>query len=509
MALGALHSSGGEVGVRVAMSKKIGHPGARQRRFGFGGGVALSALAVWLISAMPALAYHWQGGGAGYAPVFEWLVLDAETGQVLGEQNSDQVTYPASLTKLMTLYLTFQQLNKGTITLEQRFSVSAYAASRAPSKLGLRPGDTVSVHDLILGIVTKSANDAATVLAEGLAGSEARFAQYMNWTAHQLGMEHSWYQNASGLPDPQQRTTARDIARLALAIYQQFPREYHYFNTREFDFRGEIVHSHNHILDWYQGADGLKTGFVDASGFNLAASAVRNGHRLIGVIMGGRTARTRDVQMASLLDQGFTIVSTQRPAAPATPATTMVAAASPAPAMAPVAAAPATVAAIPTARPASVPTVAAVGQPASVVPVTTATATATATAPTAAPVVKIASAQPSGGLLSNALRHLAPVSKAEAAPVAREAEATGDEWGIQIGAFKVAAAAEEAARHVAHLASLRGKPPEVVPPNASERPRVYRARLLHFSQKGAAAACAELHRHGIACTVLRPAALRA
>src|SRR5205823_8213248 len=218
--------------------------------------------------------------------------------------------------------------------------VSEEAASRAPSKLALTPGDSVPVRDLVLGIVTKSANDAASALAEGLAGSEANFVNYMNWKARQLGMQQTWYRNASGLPDPAQRTTARDVARLALALYHQFPREYRYFATREFDFRGATVHSHNHLLDWYDGADGIKTGYVNASGFNLAASAVRDGRRLIGVIMGGRSWHSRDKQMASLLDQGFAVLAAGRPvqpqkealvasaAPPAAPATVVAAAAS-------------------------------------------------------------------------------------------------------------------------------------------------------------------------------------
>ena len=154
------------------------------------------------------------------------------------------------------------------------------------------------------------------MIAENLAGSEANFARYMTWKARQLGMQHSWYQNASGLPDPSQRTTARDIARLALALYHDFPREYRYFSTQEFYFRGDQINTHNHLLEWYPGADGIKTGFVNASGFNIATSAVRNGRRLIGVIMGGRSAHSRDVQMASLLDQGFAALGNRQPAQP-------------------------------------------------------------------------------------------------------------------------------------------------------------------------------------------------
>ena len=249
-------------------------------------------------------------------PVFAWMLLDAETGQVLSEQNADVLTYPASLTKMMTLYLTFEALNQGRVRTDQLFTVSAYAASRSPSKLGLVPGEAVPLRDLILGLVTRSANDAASVIAENLAGSEVNFARYMTWKARQLGMQHTWYQNASGLPDPSQRTTARDVARLSLALYHDFPREYRYFSTQAFYFRGDEINTHNHLLEWYQGADGIKTGFVNASGFNIATSAVRNGRRLIGVIMGGRSAHSRDLQMASLLDQGFAVLGNRQPAQP-------------------------------------------------------------------------------------------------------------------------------------------------------------------------------------------------
>src|SRR5205807_6017081 len=243
-------------------------------------------------------------------PVYEAIVLDAQTGQVLRELNPDVSTQPASLTKMMTLYLTFEALNQGRLRLDQYLRVSDYAATRAPSKLGLVPGESVTVRDLILGIVTKSANDAAVVLAEALGSSEWAFAQQMTAKARQLGMMQTVYYNASGLPEPNQRTTARDIARLALALYHQFPREYRYFSTQEFVFRGEAMRNHNHLMQWYPGLDGIKTGYINASGFNLAASAVRNGHRLIGVIMGGRSARSRDQQMAGLLDLAFADLGT-------------------------------------------------------------------------------------------------------------------------------------------------------------------------------------------------------
>ncbi|MGE5271443.1 MAG: D-alanyl-D-alanine carboxypeptidase family protein [Thiohalocapsa sp.] len=428
------------------------------------------------------LALYPATGGAvakASAPVFEWLLLDADTGQVLSEQNADVLTYPASLTKMMTLYLTFEALNQGRIRLDTPFSVSEHAATRAPSKLALEPGDSITVHDLILGIVTKSANDAATVLAEGLAGSEANFARYMTWKARQLGMQHTWYQNASGLPNPDQRTTARDVARLALALYHQFPREYRYFSTQEFDFRGHIIHSHNHLMEWYPGLDGLKTGFINASGFNLAASAVRGGHRLIGVIMGGRSARSRDIEMASLLDQGFAVVNSRQP--PAASAEPLVASATP-PAPAP----------IPTPVPAPIPA----AKPA-VASASALTRTAAATQP--------ARDEARDGFLSNVAKHLAPMAKAEAAPLPDAAAASaGAGWAIQLGAFRAEGAAERAAKRVPALAVLKGKPPQILRPAKSDRSRLYRARLLHFTSKAAQTACEELHRRGIACSIVRP-----
>ena len=239
---------------------------------------------------------HARHGAVGFGPVrvSESIVIDADTGQVLGQMNADAITYPASLTKMMTLYLTFEALNAGKLQLNQYLPVSAEAANKSPTKLHLLPGDSVQVQDLILGVVTRSANDAAAVLAEGMAGSEWAFAERMTQKAGQLGMTTTVYRNASGLPDPEQYTTARDVAQLALALYHDFPREYRYFATRQFYFRGNFITNHNRLLEWYEGADGIKTGYIGASGFNLAASAVRNGHRLIGVIMGGPSAGARD-----------------------------------------------------------------------------------------------------------------------------------------------------------------------------------------------------------------------
>jgi D-alanyl-D-alanine carboxypeptidase len=233
------------------------------------------------------------------------LVLDASTGRVLSEERADQPNHPASLTKMMTIYLTFRALRDGRITLDQKLPVSSHAANMAPTKLGLRAGQTISVRDCLLGMVTKSANDAATVVAEKLGGTESHFVESMNAQGLLLGMSHTRFASASGLPNSGDSTTARDISRLAMALYRDFPARVPMFATREFTFRGRTVRGHNHLMARYAGMDGLKTGYTAAAGFNLASTAVRDGHRLFGVVLHGDSARARDNQMAQLLDEGF------------------------------------------------------------------------------------------------------------------------------------------------------------------------------------------------------------
>jgi D-alanyl-D-alanine carboxypeptidase len=444
----------------------------------------------------PALASELPPPRGG--PVYEAIVLDAETGLVLRELNPDAVTYPASLTKMMTLYLTFEALNSGKLRLDQYFQVSAAAAAHAPSKLGLEPGESVTIRDLILGVVTKSANDAAAVLAEGLGGSEANFAAMMTQKAHQLGMTRTVYRNASGLPDPGQLTTARDIARLALALLHDFPREYRYFSVRQFEFDGRLVDSHDHLLEWYDGADGIKTGYTVASGFNLATSAVRNGHRLIGVIMGGGSARVRDEEMARLLDLGFGDVANQAPVVVQNhpPAPAVIAAAQPAP-TAPVQPPVQIAAAQPPKAPPSLAALAGASL-ATAKPPTAATPPAAASPP--------AEQHPSTiGAIAAAIQHLAPVTRAEAATVQPE---PGEAWGIQLGTYRGEAAAERAEHKITRLAVAKGKESVILAPSSGERDRVYRLRLLHFSPHGARNACEELHRQGIGCTVVPPASLK-
>jgi D-alanyl-D-alanine carboxypeptidase len=247
-------------------------------------GVAVAALMLLTILAIaPARA---QIGSDRYSS----MVIDASTGRVLLGVNADEPRHPASLTKMMTLYMVFEALRDRRIALDEPVPVSPHAASMEPSKLGLVPGMHITVQEAILGIVTKSANDAAAALGEMLGGSEDRFALMMTLRARALGMTHTEYHNASGLPDPNQWTTARDLTTLARHLIQDYPTEYRYFSTPGFRFHGRIVMGHDHMLENYPGTDGIKTGYTDASGFNMVTSAVHSGVRLVGVVMGAAHA---------------------------------------------------------------------------------------------------------------------------------------------------------------------------------------------------------------------------
>lgn len=270
--------------------------------------VALLVACTGLTVSRPAQA---QVGTARYS--YSSIVVDARTGAVLQADNPDTLCHPASLAKLMTLYLTFEALRDRRITLDTPVPVSLYAASMQPTKLGLRPGEPMTVEEAILGLVTRSANDAAAALAELLGGSEDRFAQIMTLRARALGMNHTVFANASGLPAPNEWTTARDMAVLARRLQIDFPEDYHYFSASSFVFHGQVVLNHDTMLKIYPGADGMKTGFTEASGHNLVTSAVRDGVRLIGVILGASSNTQRDVRMTALLNQGFTALNVPIP----------------------------------------------------------------------------------------------------------------------------------------------------------------------------------------------------
>jgi D-alanyl-D-alanine carboxypeptidase len=252
-----------------------------------------------------AARFHGNYGGRRLAapanPAFAAIVVDANTGRTLYAVNENELRHPASITKVMTLYLLFEQLDKGALTLQSPIPISEHAAAQEPSKLGLEPGQTISVENAIKAIVTRSANDIAVAVAEKIGGDESTFAAMMTRKAHALGMSRTFYVNASGLPNDGQLTTARDLTILGRATEERFPRYFKYFSTHEFEYGGEIIGNHDHLLGRVDGVDGIKTGYTRASGFNLLTSVHRDGRSLIAVVMGGRTARSRDDVMASLI----------------------------------------------------------------------------------------------------------------------------------------------------------------------------------------------------------------
>lgn len=233
------------------------------------------------------------------------IIMEADSGRVLYEINADTRNHPASLTKMMTLYMLFEALEAGHLTLDDKLKVSRRAANMPASRLGLRRGQSIRVKDAILALVTKSANDVAVVVAEALGGSEKEFARLMTEKAKALGMSRSKFRNASGLYNKGQLSTARDMAILSRALIQDFPKRYKLFATESFRYKGRRYRNHNRLLRNFDGADGLKTGYIRAAGYNLAASAKRDGRRVIAVLFGGKSARSRNRQVAKLLTQGF------------------------------------------------------------------------------------------------------------------------------------------------------------------------------------------------------------
>lgn len=266
-----------------------------------GRGHLRSALALVLAFVLVLFAAPAKDAAAKYASI----VIDADTGEVLHETNADTRNFPASLTKMMTLYLLFEAIERGDITLAKKLTVSAHAAGQEPSKLGLKKGNKISVENVILALVVKSANDAAVVAAEALGETESGFAKLMTAKAKALGMTNTTFKNASGLPNSKQLSTAHDMAILAQALMRDFPQYYHYFSRKSFNYKGKTYETHNKLLITYPGADGLKTGYTRASGYNVALSAERDGRRLIVVVFGGQTATTRNIHAANLLDGAF------------------------------------------------------------------------------------------------------------------------------------------------------------------------------------------------------------
>jgi D-alanyl-D-alanine carboxypeptidase len=386
-------------------------------------------------------------GGAGKALAgYATIVIDAETGAVLSEQNADQRNYPASLTKMMTLYMVFDALERHQLTLKQPVAVSRRAAGQAPSRLGLRPGQTITVEQVILALVTKSANDAAAAIAETLGGTESQFAQMMTRRARALGMSSTTFRNASGLPDPRQVTTARDMATLSRALWRDFPQYYPYFSRDRFTYRGRVIANHNNLLRSYAGADGIKTGYIRASGYNLAASAVRDGRRVIGVVLGGKSPSQRNQRMAALLDRGF-----------------------------------------------QQQLIAGAGK---------SVAVASATPPM--PVLK-----PGAGQIDLALAQSPTLAEPEIgqgdAAVEPSEIAVEESWGVQVGAFtKREPAARAAANAMSTLPDVLGSSQPQVIEVITETTTIYRARLSGLDEATAREACRQLRAKQAACLAVRP-----
>jgi len=389
-----------------------------------------------------------QQAAARYASI----VVEADSGRVLHSKNADTRNYPASLTKIMTLYMVFEALDRGKITLNTRMKTSRRATGMSPSKLGLKRGETLTVRDAIMALITKSANDAAVVVAEHLGGSEQKFARMMTKRARALGMKRTTFRNASGLPNRRQLSTARDMATLARRIYKDFPHYYGYFASTSFKYRGRSYRNHNRLLSSYSGTDGIKTGYIRASGFNLVASVERDGRRLIGVVFGGRTARSRDRHMASLLDKGF------RRGGPA-------------------------IAQAQTKKPAKRATAA--KKP----PKRSKAVTRKAPYPLPKPARFAASRAPAGTLVASAAP--APANKGS--------------WSAQVGAFRNADKARKAARTASQRLDMIGRTARlVIAPFKTEAGQLYRARLTGLTEAKARHACRQLSAQRISCVPVAP-----
>lgn len=406
-------------------------------------------------------ALYMVPNGAEAKPKAAAIIVDAESGAVLYEANSRAQAYPASLTKMMTLYLLFEALEAKQLKLDSLLSVSAHAAAQPATDLGLRTGQRITAEKAILALVVHSANDVAVVVAEALGGTEGRFAVQMTKKARQLGMKSTVFRNASGLPDAGQVTTARDMAILSRALVSRFPDFYPYFSVENFSHLGRVYTSHNRVARNYPGADGLKTGYTRASGYNLATSAERDGRRIIAVVLGGKTARSRDLQMTSLLDKGFTLAGKKSKTQvaegtlPQTPARTAAA------------------------------TTMAKAEIASELPVPS-------IKPNQAP-VQVASTDSAAG-----------ASKSTQAKTRSKTVSAKSGWGIQVGAFNAYKPALAAANRATKRAAKLLKNAQVVVDEARKgNSKLFRARLLGLSKQNAQAACKQLKAKSIDCLVFQ------
>ena len=417
-------------------------------------------------------------------PRFSAIAVDARTGKVLYAKDADGLRYPASLTKMMTLYLVFQDLEAGKIKLKTKLQVSARAAAMAPSKLGFMPGGTIAVEDAIKALVTKSANDVAAAIGENLAGSELAFAARMTKTARELGMSKTVFRNASGLPDPAQVTTARDMATLGLRLQRDFPQYYPYFRTSSFVYRGKTIRTHNRLLGRYAGTDGIKTGYIADSGYNLTTSARRGGKRVIGVVMGSASGKSRNAYMVAMLDRAFPKCKNGN--------TIAALAGSSKGAIEPVAA----VAPKPDAKP--------VAGPSAMDMLMASAAAAEASSESAASTFKTVDA-PAGPVKPQVLEATMadpPLS----ANLPFEVKVQDASWHIQIGAYPTKQDAQAELKRILAASDpqlLKNKQAFTVTVQKGNE-TVYRARFSGFSEKSAKIACQQLSRQKVDCLALPP-----
>jgi len=390
------------------------------------------------------------------------LIMDDSTGTILHAQNIDTLRHPASLTKIMTLYMTFEALRDGRLKLDQNLTVSRRASRMPSSKLGLGQGETIKVRDAVMALITKSANDVAVVVAEGIAGSESKFAEKMTAKAREIGMSKTTFRNASGLFNKTQKSTARDMATLAHRMMADFPEYYSLFDTKAFTYRGRTHKNHNNLLGRYAGTDGIKTGYIGAAGFNLVASVTRHGVRLIGVVFGGRTSKARDQKMMALLDQafiGYEAVAIRAPRKPDMPelGETQVASA---------------------------------GQ-----------ANPFLQRVNSALTIAAHAAEPPQASIQQAPIQQAPVQRA---PVQLASDEPPGEWSIQVGAFRSKSRAHGAAESAqSKLGTLVEQSMIAVVPTRGSKP-LFRARIAGLEKKTAFAACNNMKQRRFDCLVLAP-----
>lgn len=444
--------------------------------------VRLLAFVITLSLALPILAHV-----AEAKPLQSNIVIDVSTGTVLSSSNPDGVTQPASLTKMMTMYLLFDALRQGKIRLTDTITFSAYAASRPSTNLSVSEGDTIGVETAILAMVVRSANDVATAVAERLGnGDEQAFATRMTAKARQLGMTNTSFHNASGLPDDGNRTTARDMAKLGMALMRDFPQFYPYFSRYAFTYHGVNYTGHNRLVKTFKGADGIKTGYVRASGFNVVTSAEQNGRRLIGVVLGGTTPSIRDRQMASLLQTAFLERS-------GTPSTLIAKADNAGAAMT-------SAVANALAEPAN----AAEGDDADDDTDTSPKAGALTVASTSSGEGDIDALQPilkPGTQIAALDAAPKPVAKKVARQTAVDDQTTTNVWksdgtgyGIQVGAYSQYKGAQRAAAHATKsLPKLLADARIVIDPQKNAGTTLYRARVVGLTRGDAETACKQLH----------------